>query len=367
MGRKVRQLLSCVAAVFCLSLLLLIAGIRLDNDALQRRGERLLVDIRSLELRKSTFSDAQSVADRWISEEEQKRPCQRSWCDTEILLQNVAWRFAGFFGNHQRILSLYRRIGGRAAFVRASIRVRNDIVWGKSFAVYVDSTDVDDGNGGRFYLTLIGSVGSGSPSHISSLHPEYAIGSPDGCTGCIKGHVVYTPFADAADIQRLSDVNLACLTRLHPCATQGDILPSAWKELANEQNRDETAGLPCTASMIRTLSRESRRVVVGIADPKGTADSDDRVVLKLERELKPGDFRNSVQEYAIPVTLLHLSTRFILFFEVPQMTDAQNCFAPATTDNLTIVRQGVLEDWSDPPVLADPLNQSISPPHIDIH
>jgi hypothetical protein len=74
MGRKVRQLLSWVAAVFCLSVHLLIAGTRLDNYALQRRAERLLVDIRSLELRRSTFSDAQSVADRWISEEEQKDP-----------------------------------------------------------------------------------------------------------------------------------------------------------------------------------------------------------------------------------------------------------------------------------------------------
>jgi hypothetical protein len=174
-------------------------------------------------------------------------------------------------------------------------------------------------------------------------------------------------FADAADIQRLSDVNLACLTRLHPCASQGDILPSAWKELANEQNNGEFGGHLCTAAMIRTLSRESRRVAVGIADPKGTVNSEDRVVLKLERELKPGNFQNSVHEFAIPVTRLHLSTRFILFFSIPQMQDAQNCLAPATPENLTIARQGVLEDWSDPQVLADPINQSISPPPAEVH
>jgi hypothetical protein len=367
MGGKVRRFLSWVAAIFCLAVLFLIVGIRMDNYALQRRAERLLVDMRSLELRKSTFSDAQSVADRWISEEEQKGPCQRSWCDTEFSLQNIAWRFAGFFGNHQRILSFYRRTGGRAAFVRASVRVRNDIVWGKSFAVYVDSTSIDNGNGGRFYFTLIGRVQSGSLSRISALHPEYAIGSPGGCTGCIEGHVVYTPFADAADVQRLSEVNLDCLTRLRPCATQGDILPSAWKELANEQNHGESVDRPCTAPMIRTLSRESRRVVVGIADPKGTANSDDTVVLKLDRELKPGNFQNSIQEYEVPVALLHSGTRFILFFSIPQMQDAQSCWAPATPENLSMALQGVLEDWSDPRVLADPLNQSIGPPHVDVH
>jgi hypothetical protein len=367
MGKKVWRLLGWFSAAFCLSVLLLIGGVRLDNYALRRRAEHLFVDIRSLDLRRSTFSDAQRVADRWAAQEENQGPCQRSWCDMEVSLQNVPWRYAGFFSNHQRILELYRRIGGRAALVRASIRVRDNIVWGRSFWVYVDSTYIDDGNGGRFYRTLIGRVGSGSPSWISPSHPEYVIGSPGGCSGCIEGHVVYTPFADAADIQRLSDVNLACLTQFHPCATQGDILPSAWKELAGEQDRDDTAGLPCTAPMIRTLSREYRRVVVGVADPRGVASSKDRIGLKLESELKPGDFHDSVHEYEIPRSFLHLSTRFILFFQLPQMQDAQNCLAPATPENLTIALQGVLEDWSDPPVLVDPLNHSISPPHIDIH
>lgn len=367
MGKRVLRLLTWLAAVLCLSVVLLMVGVRLDNYALRRRAESLMVDIRSLDLRNSTFSDVQRVADRWPSEEEQEGACQRSRCDMQISLQNLAWRYGGFFSNHQRILNLYRRIGGRAAFVRASIRVRDNIVWGKSFRVDVDSTYVDDGEGGRFYYTLIGRFGSGSLSHVSYLHPEYAIGGPGGCTGCIEGRVVYTPFADSSDIQRLSDVNLACLTQFHPCATQGDILPSAWKERTSDQHRDGTNGFPCTPSMIRTLSRESRRVVVGVADPGGIASSKDRVVLKLESELKPGDFQNSIPESEIPASLLHFGNRFILFFKVPQMQDAQSCVAPATLQNLTIVHQGVLEDWSDPPVFADPLNHSISPPHVDIH
>ena len=367
MGRRILRRLAWLLGAASLSIFLLAGSIRLDQYLLRRRAEHLLSDIRSLELRKASYADAQRIIDLWSPAVQPAGPCQGSWCDTEISLQNIAWRFAGFFGNHQRILSLYRQIGGRAAFVRASIRVRNNIVWGKSFAVYVDSTYVDDGNGGRFYFTLIGRVRSGSPSRISPLHPEYAIGSPGGCTGCVEGHVVFTPFADAADIQRLSDVNLSCLTRLHPCVTQSDILPSAWKELADEQNYGESVDRPCTAPMIRTLSRESRRVVVGVADPKESANSKDTIVLKLERELKPGNLENSIQEYKVPATQLHSGTRFILFFWVPQMQDAQNCLAPATPENLTIANQGVLEDWSDPPAVADPLNHSISLSHIDIH
>jgi hypothetical protein len=367
MRRRILRPLAWVLGIVSLSIFLLAGSIRLDQYLLRRRAEHLLSDVRSLELRKSSYSDARRIIDLWSSEVQQGGPCRQSWCVTEISLENIAWRYARFFSNHQRILELYRRIGGRAALVRASIRVRDNIVWGKSFSVYVDSTYVDDGEGGRFYYTLIGRFGSGSPTDVSYLHPEYAIGRPGGCTGCIEGHVVYTPFADAADIQRLSDVNLACLTQFHPCATQGDIIPSAWKELASEPNRGVIDGFPCTASMIRTLSREYRRVVVGVSDPGGIASSKDRVVLKLESELKPGDFQNSFHEYEIPGTFLHLSTRFILFFQIPQMTNAQNCLAPATPENLAMARQGVLEDWSDPPILADPLNRNISPPHVDVH
>jgi len=108
----------------------------------------------------------------------------------------------------------------------------------------------------------------------------------------------------------------------------------------------------------------NRRVVVGVADPSGIASSKDRVVLKLEKELKPGSFQNSILEYEVPVALLHLGTRFILFFWLPQMQDAQNCLAPATPENLTIARRGVAEDWLDPPTLAEPLTPKISPPPV---
>jgi hypothetical protein len=56
MGRRVLRLRIRLLAVLCLSAFLLMVGVRLDNYALRRRAEHLLVGIQSLELRKSTYS-----------------------------------------------------------------------------------------------------------------------------------------------------------------------------------------------------------------------------------------------------------------------------------------------------------------------
>src|SRR6266536_481154 len=159
MGRKVLRLLTSLGAVVCLSALLLAAGVRLDNYILRRRAEHLLADIRSLELRKSTYSDARKTMDRYGDNVRIEGPCQPYWCDALISLDNTVWKHIAFFGKRQNLLHFYSGVGGRVAYVRASIRVRNNIVWGKRFAEIVESgTCWKETGGGRVCLTLIGTI-----------------------------------------------------------------------------------------------------------------------------------------------------------------------------------------------------------------
>jgi hypothetical protein len=65
-------------------------------------------------------------------------------------------------------------------------------------------------------------------------HPEYWIGKPGGCTGCIKFETGFTPLAGREKIQELTDFNLSCLTSLIPCTKEADIMPSAWKQFQKE-------------------------------------------------------------------------------------------------------------------------------------
>ena len=166
--------------------------------------------------------------------------------------------------DHQALVYVYQLLGGRPAMIDGFIRVRKNIVWGKGINAGVASYFGRDQGGGWFFFSLIGRAGSGSPDMISSLHPEYGAGTPSGCTFCQEAHVVFTPYADPADVKRLMDINFSCLTSWHSCKTKADILPTAWNEYtAEEKSERNPAQQTCSPDVVRALSRESRRVVIG--------------------------------------------------------------------------------------------------------
>lgn len=356
----------------CASTLLLEGAVRLDNYILRRRAERLLADIRSLDLRKSSYSDAQKAWDRYPHNVQTEGPCRPSRCDVSIALDGTAWRHIEFLGKHQQLLDFYSRIGGRLAYVRASIRVRNNAVWGKSFWEIVESGNCErDSDGVRVCLALIGSFSTDDvPRHPPFSHPEYEIGKSGGCTFCMDAYVKFTPYADPADIRRLSDINLSCITRLHPCETRDDILPSAWKEHAADLPPWEAGASVCSPVVARAFSRESERVAVGVVLPHLRGQLQDEFRLRIVKEIKGGgtrvplnEYPDYLREYSFFGSALSARTgdRYIAFFRAEN--DApQTCLTPATVDNLRIMVEGIAEDWSDPPILADPPVRDIGPP-----
>ncbi len=84
--RKILRTLGWVIAGLCAIALILAAAIRVDQYLLRRKAERLLADLKSLEMRKSTYQDARQVIDRWDEEMHQEGSCQPSRCDVRISL-----------------------------------------------------------------------------------------------------------------------------------------------------------------------------------------------------------------------------------------------------------------------------------------
>jgi hypothetical protein len=80
MCKKIVRILAWFLAAVLASILLLAAAIRVDQYVLRYRAERLQSDIRSLELRKSTFADARRLEGRWFDNTKEKvcRPF-RAW------------------------------------------------------------------------------------------------------------------------------------------------------------------------------------------------------------------------------------------------------------------------------------------------
>lgn len=150
----------------------------------------------------------------------------------------------------QAMLQGYMLLGGRPATITASAGMRDGVVWSKGFSVVIETYwhNIPDFNPDRWFeYSLIATTGSVPQLDFSgqnwvdpqiTLHPNYIISRPGGCEICIMGYVHFTPYADPADIRRLMQLNLSCLTRIHPCLDQSDIMPAAWKQYLEERHRE---------------------------------------------------------------------------------------------------------------------------------
>ncbi len=255
---------------------------------------------------------------------------------------------------------VYQLLGGRPAMIDGSIRVRRNVVWGKGISALIENYTVH---------TLVGVASSGSPtSVISSLHPEYALEDMSG--RWIYAQVVFTPYADPKDVRRLMDINFSCLTSWHPCKTEADILPTAWNEYTAEEKlaTDPVQQQKCSPDVIRVLSRESERVVIGEVIKSGggsdwVCDASQRCTLVptptvlLQSDLKPRNplFPSSPEfrsfSHLLPMKT-KLGDKYVFFFAYPIVEYRVDRNAacnplPATDENLEAIRRGIAEDWAD--------------------
>lgn len=274
---RLRSILKPVLLLF-LTFCVLLGSVRVASQINQhffrRRAETLLAEIQSLELRKTPWQVAQAELQHWRADTRFYDPCNEDQCFVEITLDDfilgylpkagwlirledyLRWRFrlsytVGRFSHLAPFLVLgYLKMGGRLAQVDATVGMQDGVVWSKGFSVHIET------NVGPFtsdearrevdcIRALIASAATVSelpdrdryaPQLI--LHPTYVIGGPDGGLGWFggltAGAVMFTPYASPADIHRLTQLDLSCLTRWHPCVTRSDIMPFAWKQYQAE-------------------------------------------------------------------------------------------------------------------------------------
>jgi hypothetical protein len=350
-----------VIAGLCVIVLTPAAAIRVDQYLLRRNAEHLLADLKSLEVRKSTYPDARRVIDRWNASAHQQSPCEPNRCDVEIGAGDFFDHHREFFIHHQKLMQVWRILGGRPTLIDGYIRVRRDVVWGKGIRAVVFSHSTRyEGD-----INLVGRMGTGSPGFVSPLHPEYEVGIGRDTIDAVGAYADFTPYADPADVRRLMDIDFSCLTRWRSCRTGADIAPSAWSEATAEREKRATrnsAELPCNPGIVRVLARESRRAVIGEVGrielyPGPFGDSSlANVKLLLRDDLKRCNFGflSELKDYSFSEPLPvkeRIGERYILFFRYsdrPYLDEDRACaLLPATDENLKAVGRGVAEDWAD--------------------
>jgi hypothetical protein len=237
LGRWIRIAgIAILAFIICL-----FAAVRIQQYVLRWRAERLLADMRQINAGTSTGAEAQRLAARWKKWSSFTSPCTLERCIYWIQLQDpssIAFNACnyGFCAVLARPLAWF---GWHSALVQAEIRVENGVVSDSVFTLIVDVFPQTVGQDNEGY-GLVGKAMQSAkfrPFEFRDqrlLHPEYWIGKPGGCEGCIKLVTGHTPLADKAKIDDLTDFNFSCITRWSQCTTEAEIMPIAWKQYQQE-------------------------------------------------------------------------------------------------------------------------------------
>ncbi len=348
----------------------LVAGfVQVQQRLLRWRAERLLADIRQIQMGKSTWADAQRLITKWGAWGGYEEGCTSEFCDYQIVLQDSFQGIPTFFTptgdprtpgreRSESLYHMYRWFGGRSAFVAARFIVKRGIVWGKDFSLNVEVSPDENSGGYRYLLTASASTVSQFPTLSSSLervltNPEYQIGRPGACEGCLSVYARFTPFADSKLVDAtLADLQLNCLTRHRPCIEEGDVMPETWKALHTAGPAPvgpgviESCGFP-----MELLGRDNRYVAIAqVVSNHWTVEYGGRqrwTAFRMERQLKGKPFGQASKNGYSPVadglvnasgkertSLLQTGRLFILTFD--------NRFEVRDGGSLDISRCGII-------------------------
>jgi hypothetical protein len=275
-------------AVLAIALIaiLLLAGVsiylRVEQHRFRRQAERLLSDVRDLELKRADAAQVRLIVRKWGFEEWGQRPgvpCTTDDCIYQLRLlpparaNNLADPFMA--GEAARVLEWF---GLRPTVVWTWLRVRGGALRWVSFDVWTLGRGC-----GEISCTLLAKADTSGESGWSSrqrpeaklrnslLHPDYLVGAfpavLNADTGGSPSVIIWaelSPDASAADMSRLMRFDLSCLTRLRSCREQ-DLMPTVWAQTV-EDTRESPKSLTCTPELLQHVTQLAD--VVAIVRPK---------------------------------------------------------------------------------------------------
>lgn len=233
--RKTVRILRTTVLAFCIAFLFFLGLIQADQHVLRRRAERLLTDIRSLEIHRATFSDVQNLRHKWKSPAHFEDSCTEEACTLEISWDDFYLRHVEFL-NRLNVLHVFMLAGGRPEHISARVKVERGFASAKGFHAVVGVPAYQAARGWWPDYALLADAYSLSTFagnyRPPATHPHYAVGRPGGCDGpCREVHFIFDPAVESGTINRFMQFDLSCLTRwVHPCRTEGDIMPNAWAQ-----------------------------------------------------------------------------------------------------------------------------------------
>lgn len=350
------------ARIYITSVALILAWIvfvRLSDRLFQFKAQSLLRDIQQLELRRSNWQDAQRIRARYGKHVSTDAACSPVRCDISVMLDHWYKFRSSSNGNTsfgRFVWTAWSLPRGRWAFIDATVRIRDGVVWGKDFDATISHRDdyplIATAETTRDFATRTWYV---SPD----THPNIRFGRPGGCEICQALWVKITPYASIEEVRDAFAFDLSCIgATLRPCTQMSQIMPVAARLLEEDSRSYNSGGQPpmtWSAAMIRALGRDAQNAaVVDIlrvyrekSDDSG--DGQQYADYKIIETIK-GTFQVPIQPVRLSrqptIDLRNLPQRAVMFgFERNDIP----ALVPLTDDTLREVRSGVAEDAVDIP------------------
>jgi hypothetical protein len=237
---------TCLAV---LSLLLVaFIAVQIQQHIFRHRAERLLADFHSIHLRETTWPEAKVLMQRWSKYGHADGPCDATSCGYAITLSDPNIHLYDRLGErwNSYLIKLHyydfdAALGGRSPRFLVSWVVQDGRIVRSSVGMSIQTPSWAKGANGYEYSIIADAKSRSRLDHDSQDfqndgwvlgddeqlddHPDYKVGRPGGCTFCKEGLVTFTPFLDQADVTRLTNFNLDCITSFHPCTDVSDLLP----------------------------------------------------------------------------------------------------------------------------------------------
>lgn len=235
------------------------------------RAGALLLKVKQLRPRESTFEDAMRLAHEYAGDVDyQGGPCSSKNCSFTISLGS-GWSASPPFGYK---LGILRAVGIKVSWFAGSVQVRDGPVIGKGFIVLTEARW-----GAPFGQWL--AVTTELTDHFSRIdfpegqrlgleeHPNRYVRKPH-LTTTGDGEILVaavTPDATSTDIDRAFDFRLSCISSLFGCSELRDLLPTVWEDyvatkMSPHENEDDRNYGPCPSRSLARLARDMDNVLL---------------------------------------------------------------------------------------------------------
>jgi hypothetical protein len=244
----------------------------------RRRAQRLLADIKGLELNRSNWSDAQRLMRRWGGWGKWYGDCNAQDCQYSINLNETlpdSPQFVYEGGPHigGRILG---HVGLRSTRVSAGFHVAKGVVTNKSFGMEVALPIRDWMTSDGVYWPSL-DVGSSESATLRDDNPHFHASRPN--RSFVQRRITleanFTPEESPEERAALMDFRFDCITRWSPCLSRAEILPRAdeefeddmsdWRQLEIRGNETDANNYftPTCFPTLEIRAREAPDVLVG--------------------------------------------------------------------------------------------------------